>query len=110
MEEKKEFDYLIPPEHLSYFNKKTLNQILSTSGFKIIKFHTWSYPVDLAGVIKHVLGKKRNVNSNTYSNIKTNNIKSIKYFLFDRIFCKLFYKMLNFNDGGTMIGVLAQKQ
>lgn len=107
---KSEFDYLIPPQHLSYFNKKTLDYILITSGFKVIKFHTWSYPVDLAGVIKYILGKHKKIDIANQINSRQSNIKSVKYLLFDKIICGLFYKMLNFNNGGTMIGVLAQKQ
>ncbi|MFZ2025111.1 MAG: class I SAM-dependent methyltransferase [Microgenomates group bacterium] len=109
---KEKFDYVIPPEHLSYFNKTTLNTLLTSEGFKVLKFNTWSYPVDLAGLIKHLLKRDNHIeaiNTGKKSKIQNFNIKRIKYFLFDQLFCRLFYKVLNINNGGTMIEVIAQK-
>ena len=109
---KEKFDYVIPPEHLSYFNKKTLYNLLTSEGFKILEFGTWSYPVDLAGLIKHFLKKDLQVeinNKRKVDKIQTFDIKRIKYLLFDKLFCRLFYRMLNINNGGTMIEVIAQK-
>lgn len=110
---KEKFDYIIPPEHLSYFNKRTLYDILTSEGFRILEFNTWSYPVDLAGIIKFFLKKKATKkinNKHTELKIKRFDIKRVKYFLFDQVFCHLFYRILNFNFGGTMIEVLAIKQ
>lgn len=109
---KNEFDYIIPPEHLSYFNKKTLSKILIDEGFRIIKFSTWSYPVDLAGLIKHLLKRGSNLkskNKGMQHKVQNFDIRRVKYFLFDQLFCRLFYKVLNINNGGTMIEVIAQK-
>ncbi len=109
---KEKFDYIIPPEHLSYFNKTTLYNLLTSEGFRILKFGTWSYPVDLAGLIKHLLKRGNYLHSKKNVmeyNIRNLGIKRIKYFLFDQLFCRLFYKVLNINNGGTMIEVLAQK-
>ena len=109
---KEKFDYVIPPEHLSYFNKKTLNNLLTSEGFKILKFDTWSYSVDLAGLIKHFLKKDDNKETNNKEKeykIRHFDMKVIKYFLFDQLFCRLFYKVLNINNGGTMIEVIAKK-
>lgn len=108
---KEKFDYVIPPEHLSYFNKITLDNLLTSEGFKILKFGTWSYPVDLAGLIKHFLrNSHKEIHINEIESIaKKFDIKRVKYFLFDQLFCQLFYKVLNINNGGTMIEVIAQK-
>ncbi len=109
---KNDFDYVIPPEHLSYFNDKSLIRILTNEGFQVIKVGTWSYPVDLAGLIKFFLGKRRSIvlNKSVNSDRERTFTKNIKYFLFDKIFCRMFYKFLNINNGGTMVEILAQKQ
>jgi len=110
---KVEFDYIIPPEHLSYFSKRTIEIILKKYKFKILYIGSWSYPVDLAGIIKSFLNKKvqKTVNNKQKeSKIRWFVIKRIKYLLFDQVFCRLFYKLLNINNGGTMIEVLAIKQ
>jgi len=109
---KQNFDYIIPPEHLSYFNRSTLERILIEEKYRILIIKTWSYPVDLAGLVKHFL--KRNVNktqnSTPETQVKQTILKQIKYILFDKLFCSFFYKLLNFNYGGTMIEVVAIKE
>lgn len=109
---KDKFDYMIPPEHLSYFNKNTLCDILTSEGFKVLGISTWSYPVDMAGLIKHIFKRNKTLNSSKSPKTTINrlDIKSVKYLLFDQVLCKLTYKILNFNNGGTMIQVLAIKK
>jgi len=108
---KSEFDYLIPPEHLSYFNKATLSKLLESEKFKILYIDSWSYPVDFAGLVKYLLGKRHQYNQNTkLISIETNNWeKKLKYIIFDKLICRIFYKLLNVNYGGTNIEILAQK-
>ena len=107
---KQEFDYLMPPEHLSYFNKTTLTNLLEKNGFKVLYIGSWSYPVDLAGLIKYILGKRKNINSHvTTPIVPRNKVKLIKYYFFDRFICVIFYRLLNFNYGGTNLEILAQK-
>jgi len=106
-----EFDYLIPPEHLCFFNERTLVKILEDEGFKVLEVHTWSYSFDLAGIVKSIFKKDHKVNfKKDANNVVTMNInKRIKTLLFDQIFCSLFKRLLNLNNSGTMIGILAQK-
>lgn len=113
---KEAFDYIIPPEHLSYFSKKSLNYLLSSLGFKLRYCGSWSYSQDLAGVIKSIIGIKRvvaprilNSSSATAVSTKFSKIKKFKSVLFDNIFCKIFYTLLNTNDGGTNLEVIYQK-
>ncbi|MEK7166681.1 MAG: class I SAM-dependent methyltransferase, partial [Patescibacteria group bacterium] len=112
----KKFDYIIPPEHLSYYSKKSLEYLLTNLNFKFRYCGSWSYPQDLAGVIKSVFGKN---NTTSHMSLKSNIIssdtvslskfKKFKSFLFDGVFCKLFYYLLNINVGGTNIEVIYQK-
>jgi len=109
-----DFDYLIPPEHLSYFSINSLKSILIRNRFRIIKIKTWTYSVDVAGIIKYLLKKNRS-NKVQKNYLKSNKpkkqlIKSIKYILFDKVSCVFLSKILNtFSNKGTMIQILAQK-
>lgn len=116
---KENFDHFIPPEHLGYFSQYTLKRLLEELGFKVIYVGSWSYPSDLGGIIKTLLGKnlKREqpckfvtktytANSNCFSRFNTQQVKS---FLFDRVFCYLFYKVLNFDSWGINLEILGVK-
>ncbi len=116
---KDNFDHYIPPEHLSYFSQHTLQRLLEKQGFKVLFAGSWSYPSDFGGIIKSLLGRKaqRGKNDNLhdkgcYTAKKSSdfsNIKQIKSFLFDRVFCHLFYKVLNFDSWGINLEILAVK-
>ncbi len=114
---KDNFDHYIPPEHLSYFSQHTLKRSLEKLGFKIIYIGSWSYPSDLGGIIKTLLGKKvpseqssELLNKNqivTSFSSRHFNIKHFKSFLFDRVFCHLFNKVLAFDSWGINLEILA---
>jgi 2-polyprenyl-3-methyl-5-hydroxy-6-metoxy-1,4-benzoquinol methylase len=109
-----DFDYLIPPEHLSYFSINSLKSILIRNKFKIIKIKTWTYSFDIAGNIKCLLQKNRSTKVQKHEYLKLNItrklIKQIKYILFDKILCVILSQILNiFSKNGTMVQILAQK-
>ncbi len=116
---KDNFDHYIPPEHVSYFSQHTLRKLLKKLGFNVLHIGSWSYPADLGGIIKALLGKRDNIKhsqSALYKNSRSSpntskylNIKQIKSFLFDRVFCQLFFKVLNQDSWGTYLEVLAVK-
>lgn len=116
---KDNFDHFIPPEHLSYFSQHTLQKLLQKQGFKVLYIGSWSYPADLGGIIKTLLGRKvqRAQDNNlrekgsyiAEKNFNFSNVKQIKTFLFDRVFCNLFYKVLNFDSWGINLEILAIK-
>lgn len=116
---KDNFDHFTPPEHLSYFSKHTLQGLLQKQGFKVLYAGSWSYPADLGGIIKTFLGRKvRRVQDNNLhdkgsyiaeKNSNFPNVKQVKAFLFDRVFCHIFYKVLNFDSWGINLEVLAVK-
>lgn len=108
------FDHLIPPEHLGYYSRKTLERLLSNNEFRLLHAGSWSYKEDLAGIIKCIIKKEPNKiitkkNAISSSN-KSISKKRIKYILFDEIFCNLFYHFLNINSFGTILEVLAVKE
>lgn len=113
------FDHYLPPEHLSYFSHSTLKRLLEKLGFRIVYIGSWSYPSDLGGIVKTLLGKRAQsvqsseldnkhlvVNPNRSSQFK---IKQVKSFLFDRVFCHLFSKVLDFDSWGINLEILAIK-
>lgn len=111
----KDFHYIIPPEHLGYYGFSSLKYLLIMNNFKIISGNTWSYPEEFAGAIKFLLGKREHVvsiPSNHYKNTKQplNIIKVIKLVLFDRIFCKGLFNLMNIGNHGATLQLIAQKQ
>lgn len=113
---KEYFDHLIPPLHLGYFSQETLSRLLEESHFRILYLGSWSYPVDLAGIIKRLLKKTQDItklSKKNEFNTRSRNlsfIKRIKYLLFDKLFCGLFYRVLNFDSFGTILEVIAIKK
>lgn len=116
---KDDFDHFIPPEHVSYFSELTLKILLGKLGFKVLYAGSWSYPEDLGGIIKAFFGKKsskRYIDQHLHNNKESSsyhsgrlNIKQLKSFLFDRVFCQLFYKVLSLDTWGINLEVLAIK-
>lgn len=118
---KDNFDHFIPPEHLSYFSQRTLQRLFEKLGFSVLYKGSWSYPSDIAGIIKTLLGKKSSLEESSRvidrnrcelergSNFPNSNIKQVKSFLFDQVFCRLFYKVLNFDSWGINLELLATK-
>lgn len=115
---KGDFDHYIPPEHVSYFSQYTLKNLLDTLGFRVLHVGSWSYPADLGGIVKALLGKMTQTehaenfdtvyesSSRTLSGFR---IKQAKSFLFDQIFCRLFFKVLSLDSWGINLEVLALK-
>lgn len=115
--QKKNFDHLIPPEHLSYFSRGTLKMALEKAGFQLIYSGSWSYHADLGGIIKTLMSKqplkyKEGKSADNLPNSKdfrTSLVKKVKSFLFDSLFCQFLYPILNFNSWGTNLEIIAQK-
>ncbi len=110
---KNNFNYMIPPEHISFYSPQTLKTLLKNANFRIVKTFTWSYSSDLAAIIKYKLKKDNSsVDNKRIVSHKINKIsfvKRMKSILFDEIFCKVFYRILNYNNGGSMIEIYAKK-
>ncbi len=106
------FDHFIPPEHLSFFSRNTLSQLLESEGIKVISVRTWSYPEDFSGIIK-LLIKGNKLHDNLTNNMhdtrnldKDNFVKKIKYYILDRIISNLFYRLLSINELGIILEVI----
>lgn len=110
---KENYNYLIPPIHLTYFNIKSIKKLLEMNGFRIIYQGTWSYPVDLAAIIKYLFNRDKITMSKQAKKVdrikRLSFVKIIKIILFDKIFCRIFYKLLNINMMGTNLEIIAQK-
>jgi 2-polyprenyl-3-methyl-5-hydroxy-6-metoxy-1,4-benzoquinol methylase len=113
---KEKYEYFIPPEHIAYYSIDTLSKLLKNNGFTIKFINTWSYPENFAGLLKYLV--KRNITEHNVekrlcdqknSNIEFINIKRIKYLLFDNLISKMVYKILNLNNKGTNIEIIASK-
>lgn len=109
------FEHLIPPEHLNYFNNQSLRYLLEVNGFRLLRWGTWGYPENISGIVKQLL--RRNVEraprvvnqSKANGSRESINMKDIKKFIFDEVFCALTYKSLNIFNLGINLHILAQK-
>lgn len=111
----KDFDYIIPPEHLGYYNKKTLTKLFERNGFAVAYSGSWGYRQDLAGIIKRLLEKKKQIQvmnkvHNMQNEYKLPFSKRMKYLIFDVIFCGLFYRILSFDHLGSNVEIIGVKQ
>lgn len=110
------FEHIIPPEHISYFSKNTLSRLLTNCGYKIVYIGSWSYPGDLAGIIKKKLGLHHTQRIESTLNNEKNitqvfsMVQHLKSIIFDKLFCGIFYKLLELNTRGTILEVIAQKK
>lgn len=109
------FEHLIPPEHLNYFNNQSLRYLLEVNGFRLLRWGTWGYPENISGIIKQLLRRNAEkapmvVNQNKVIDKRESiNMKDIKRFMFDEVFCTLTYKSLNIFNLGINLHILAQK-
>lgn len=112
---KNDFNYLIPPEHVVYYSPSTLVTLLVKSGFTIIRTITYGYSTDLAAIIKRLLkGKSMHMKGNEMTTFRKeqfnrSKVKQFKSLLFDKIFCMLFYPLVNSNNHGSMVEIYAKK-
>lgn len=109
------FEHLIPPEHVSFFSEKTLTLLLYDCGFKICYRGSWGYPENLAGIIKKLV-KNRNESQKEFEGnhlIKSPKnfsvTKNIKYTIFDKWFCGIFYKLFEMDSLGINLEVVGYK-
>lgn len=105
----KKYEYFLPPEHLGYYNKKSLTYLLENNNFKILSIKYWSYPSNFAGITKKILVKENKPVNVIKIKQRNNFTLKIKHFIFDIIFAKTFYSLLNYRDFGTNIEIIASK-
>lgn len=114
---KNEFEHLIPPEHLGYYEIRSLRRLLFEHRLKIIYGGSWGYSENLAGIIKKIVVNRKlsihKLNGNQANNItvteKISSIKRLKIILFDKILCHIFYRLLNIGYLGINLEVIARK-
>lgn len=109
---KENFEHIIPPEHINYFNNKSLSNLLNKFGFKIVRCGTWGYPENMAGIVKELLYTGGRVERNNCSSRPVDSEPSkfnLKSFLFDNLFCNSTYRLLNYFNLGINLHLIAQK-
>lgn len=112
---KEDFNYMIPPEHVVFYSPFTLKTLLENVNFKIIKIITWGYPSDLALIIKRIIreNKLRQHKNDLQKRKKSTKVnvvyKNLRNTIFEKLFCRIFYPILNFNYGGSILEIYAEK-
>lgn len=109
---KDNFEYIIPPEHLNYFNKKSISKLLKINGFEIIAISTWGYPENIAGIIKYFFKQNKNKHLSTQkkSNKYISSSINYKYIIFDKIICFFISKIIDKLGLGINIQIIARKR
>lgn len=110
-----DFPYLTPPEHTYFYGPEAIKTLLEKTRFRVVRFQTYGYRQDLAGIIKRIIMEKRVKETNCVISDSSREyprdpIKLLKYIIFDKFFCFLFFRFLNPGNKGSMIEVFASKQ
>jgi len=103
---KDRYDLIAYPEHLSYFTKKTLNKLMISQGFKLIKFRSTGFSLSRLKISKGKSDEKIHT-TNSSDEIIRRNIEK-KWYMF------LAGKIINFllnltNTGMTLKGYYIKK-
>ena len=114
---KKDYDFLIPPDHLWLFSKKSLQLILAKfKDLKIEKISTYSYPEHLMGIIKRLIKGSTETSKpmtkkqkTTLINKKISLDKKMKIFLLDQGIAHIIYPFLNLFDKGSILEIYLKK-
>lgn len=116
--EKENFTFLIPPEHIWIFSKKSFQKIINKfPELKIEKISTYSYPEHFMGIIKKIL----NINQSECINTKFKKIKNLsimnhrenfnfKYYVFDIFLASILTPILNLNNFGSILELYIRKK
>lgn len=105
--EKNNYTFLLVPDHLWLFSKKSFQFLLPTP-LKIIDSFTYSYPEHLMGIIKSIFNLK-DEKSTSFENNPDPGSKSIgltrklKYLFFDKFLAVSFYRLLNIGGQGSIL-------
>lgn len=124
--EREAYTFLIPPEHIYLFSPTSFHHLLKDfPSLEIKKVTTYSLPEHFAGVIKRkikrYLGKSETKKNNiaphtdiTEKPVEVSKhksiVSSIKYLLFDKIFCGLFHETMSIGNKGSMLQVYIVKK
>jgi len=105
------YTFLTPPQHLWLFSIKSFIFITKNwSGFLIKKIATYSYPQHFMGILKSILYAKNKTTLPAKNTRKITVIKSVKTALFDNLFAKIFYRLLNIGNKGSILELYIKKK
>lgn len=115
---RKEFDHIIPPEHLSFFSSKSLNHMFSQQNVEIVYLGTWSTSQEFVSILRRlkrkVLGfntKLKNKNEILSFNKETSNIAIRDEFkILDNYIAPKIHKFLDVFNQGSMVHILGRKK
>lgn len=112
--EKQHYTFLTPPDHLFIFSKKFFDLQINLNNLRCNSVSTYSYPEHFMGIIKRALKKKAYQfpiipTYQTSRKSPINLIKKIRYFFFDLFLAKIFYRLLNLNQKGSILEVYYKK-
>lgn len=112
--EKDHYTFLIPPEHLWIFSKRSISYLLPKNTGTILT-NTYSYPEHLMGIVKILMHPKKANRGITrihksIVNQKVSLRKKLSYFLFDQLAAPLFTGALNLYHKGSILELYIKKK
>lgn len=112
--EKYNYTFLTPPEHLWIFSLQSLQSITKKMPrLQIVGSSTYTYPEHFMGILKSFIRKKAPTmvaNEKIGSDSAAKSFfKQFKYWLFDKLIANLFYRLLNFENRGSILQIYLKK-
>lgn len=112
---KKDFNYIIPPEHIVYYSPKTIALLLEKAGFKVIRSYTYGYPMDFIAIYRRLRVNKKtskSLSQEIKKGIRSKNAKNkvgIKRSILENIVSLYGCELLNMFNKGSMCEIFATK-
>ncbi|MFA5136670.1 MAG: class I SAM-dependent methyltransferase [Patescibacteria group bacterium] len=116
--EKQDYTFLTPPDHLWIFSRKSFEYVIPKN-YEVFKISSYSYPEHFMGILKSIYRKKsleylsKNISNQGADNDKKKRFtlkQKIQIFLFDRLFARIFYRLLNLKYHGSILELYIRKK
>ena len=112
--EKSDYTFLLVPDHLWLFSKKSFKFLLPVH-LKITDSLTYSYPEHLMGIIKSIFNLKEDKKNDLKKYLSSGNksiglTKKLKYLFFDKFLAVFFYRLLNMGGKGSILELYIRKK
>lgn len=104
--EKQRYTFLTPPDHLYIFSLQCFETSKNCIQLQLISYSTYSYPEHLMGIIKRYFIPTTLIPQSPAKRDQvepTNLVKKLKYLFFDLFLAKVFYRLLNLNNKGSIL-------
>jgi len=113
--EKENYTFLTPPDHIWVFSQHSFIKMIP-SQYQILEITTYSYSEHFMGILKKLVKKTKNNNvvikngASLKTKKKVNIVKLLKFYFFDLLIARLFYRLLNLHQYGSILELYIKKK